>query len=653
MTAARTTTSRSAVGSFRWAHTLAGRLLGFDGMGVARDVEEPQRHFAPWVILISALGLPLASFAANASRLGEAWAVDGFYVGIALVFVPPALAILGMRTTRLERIEAVALLTVGLYLVRLLREPVAFIDHDEFLHWTSANHILDTGKLFTPNALLPISPRYPGLEIVTTALVWLTGLPVFSAAQAVLFTGRAIFIAALFFTYERFSGSSRVAATGCLVYAGCSTFLVFDTQFSYESMAVSFVAAGMLADARSRVLHRGRTVAFVVVPIVAALAITHHMTAYFAAAYFAGIAALALVEAPGRRYLVSSLAVAAWAVLAPLAWSHAMGNPGAGYLGPVLASGVNEATNLLAGASGRKLFAASDGYVAPLWQRVVALGSVGLVCLGLAFGFFRSLALGGLDVGAGLKRAIRWSGGRVTGGAILLVLLTLGFPLSMAFRLTKSGWEIGNRIGPFSFIGVAFVVAVAALACLRPGRWLAARRGAIATAGLAILVGGIISAQGPRLLVPARFKVSADSSSVGAMAIDAAAWTRTWLGERNLFSADRIKRLLLSTYGRQDVATTLQDGYDTSDAVLAERFGPREKALLRRAAVDFLAVDLRITTDLPGVGVYFDGGAKDQNHVRPPEAEALLKFGREPNISRLFDDGAISIYDLRVLDGTL
>ena len=629
-----------------------GRLLGLNTC-VSWNDDEPQRHLTAWVIVLAATGLPLAATAANASRLGEAWAVDGFYLATALVLLVPTLPILHPATTRLGRIEAVALLTIGLYLIRLIREPVAFIDHDEFLHWTTANHLLETHQLFSPNALLPISPRYPGIEIVTTALVWLTGLSVFSAAQAVLFTARAVFVAGLYFTYERFSGSSRIAATGCVVYAGCSTFLVFDTQFSYESLAVAFVAAGLLADARSRARFRLRHVAFVLAPIGAALAVTHHMTAYFAAAYFAGMAGLALLGVPSRLHLVSSLGVAAGALLLPLAWSHLMGNPGAGYLGPVLASGVAEASNLLAGATGRKLFVSTDGYVAPLWQRLVALGSVGLVCLGLAFGFFRSLALGGLRFGDRLGFPIQWSGARATAGTVVLVLLTLGFPLSMVFRLTKSGWEIGNRIGPFSFIGVAFVVAVGVAACLAPGRWMVLRMAALAATALVIVTGGIISAQGPRLLVPERFRVSSDSSSVGPMAIDAATWTRTWLGERHLFSADRINRLLLSTYGRQDVATTLQDGYDTSDAVLAPNFGPREKNLLRRAGVDFLTVDMRLTTDLPGVGVYFDGSARDQNHVAPLEAAPLLKFAHESRIGRVFDDGAISIYDLRALDGTL
>ncbi len=645
---------RGIAAPFVWAARLVDRVLGWNGrpFAIGGETEEPQRHLAPLVLLLSFAGLPIAALGANASRAGSPWAVDLFYLGIAAVFLFPAHAILHPRTTRLARIEAVAVLTTGLYMIRLLREPIAFIDHDEFLHWTTANHILESGRLFSPNALLPISPRFPGLEIVTTTLVWLTGLSVFQAAQCVLFACRAVFVAALFSIYERLSGSARVAACGCLVYTGCSTFLVFDTQFSYESMAVTLAAACLLVDTRSRDRGRWTHVAFVLVPLLTALAFTHHMTAYFTAGLLAAMAVLDYFRVPERRTFASSFVVAAWAIAAPLAWSHAMGNPGAGYLGPVVANGLSEATHLLSFSAGRKLFVSDDGYIAPLWQRAVALASVGLVCLGLSIGFFRSLNLGLLRVGEEFSAVLRRSA-QARSGVVLLVLLTIAFPLSMLFRLTKSGWEIGNRMGPFSFFGVAFVVAVAAVSFLSRGRRTNLRTGMLAVIALIVLGGGIISSEGPRLLVPARFRVSSDSSSVGPMAIDAAAWSRAWLGERNLFSADRINRLLLSTYGGQDVASTLQDGYDTSAAVLAPVLGPTERDVLRRVGIDYLAVDLRITTDLPGVGVYFDGGGRDANHTEPPHAAALLKFDLEPRVGKVFDDGSISIYDLKALDGTL
>ncbi|MGO8477736.1 hypothetical protein ACC739_38260, partial [Rhizobium ruizarguesonis] len=58
---------------------------------------------------------------------------------------------------------------------------VAFIDHDEFLHWATVKDILEAGRLFLPNPLLPVSPLYHGLELITSALVNLSGLSVLAA----------------------------------------------------------------------------------------------------------------------------------------------------------------------------------------------------------------------------------------------------------------------------------------------------------------------------------------------------------------------------------------------------------------------------------------------------------------------------------------
>ncbi len=606
-----------------------------------------------WTAVLSvnaALALCVAAGAANASRADWQAAVPAFYAAIAALFLPFAFRILSRDVARSERVVSVALVTAALFVVRVIREPVAFIDHDEFLHWTTANHLLEAGALFSPNALLPVSPRYPGLEIVTTALTSLSGLTIFQAALCLMAVARMTFILALFFAYERIAGSARVAACACLVYMGASTFLVFDTQYSYESLAVVFLVALLLADARGAERAERSTGAarlLVAFPIIAALAATHHMTAFFAAALLLGVALLeaARAGAPGLPWV--ALLIGGWALVAPLAWSRLMGNPGADYLGPVLEGGLREAGQLLTFSTGRKLFVSEDGSVAPAWQRLVAVAAVGLVGVGLVSGFFRSLAQGGLVVGprtiGSLRRLRDWSDSR----AVLLTLLTLVFPFSILFRLTKSSWEIGNRIGPFSFIGVAFVIAVAVCAFWQGLSRSGARAALVATACLTILVGGIISAEGPRILVPAHFEVSADSASIEPMAIHAAQWARTWLGEANLFAADRINRLLLSTYGRQDVASSLQDGIDTGDVILGPTLGARERGLIGQVGLDFVTVDLRISTGLPVVGVYFDGGASDHSHIVPPRAEDLLKFDAAPDVGRIFDNGSIVTYDVR------
>ncbi|MGO6900475.1 hypothetical protein ACCS96_08195, partial [Rhizobium ruizarguesonis] len=217
--------------------------------------------------------------------------------------------------------------------------------------------------------------------------------------------------------------------------------------------------------------------------------------------------------------------------------------------------------------------------------------------------------------------------------------------VSIIFRLTRSGWEIGNRIGSLSFLGVAIVVAVAVAAF-----WHGTSRGwlratALAAAATTVLIAGVISSEGPRILVPAGYEVSADSSSIEPMGISAARWTRRWLGGQH-FAADRINRLLLSTYGRQRVSTTLESGQDTSMAITAADLGPMERKLLIDSGVGFVMVDLRLTTGLPGVGVYFDGGAQDRNHTVPLQSSSLLKFNSEPDVDRTFDNGFMVIFDV-------
>lgn len=632
-----------------------GRLIGWGEPGLALPAADDRAldPLPPAMLAANAgLALLVAAVAANGSRMGMVWAVPVFYGAVAWIFLPFAARLLHPATPRAELVADLGLLMAALFVARVIREPMAFIDHDEFLHWSTAQSIIETGALFSPNPLLPVSPLYPGLELVTTAIIHLSGLTVFDASLALLAVARITFILTLFFTYERIGGSARIAACGCLVYAGSSTFFVFDSQFSYESLAVTFVGALLLAEARSVREGRTRHIWLIFAPIAAALGATHHMSAFFAAILFTTLAALEYLRTGAGRARGSALLVAALAVLLPVVWSNLMGNPSSGYLGPVIAGGLKEAIGLFGHAPGRKLFTSEDGSVAPLWERLVAVGSVALVALGLLTGFLRAIARSGLPVAwrtlSSLRRIRNWSNSRL----LLLTLLTLAFPLSILFRLTRSGWEIGNRVGPFSFFGVGLVIAIAVGAYWQGCSRRAGPVAAIAVAGCVILVGGIISAQGPRILVPAQFEVSADAASIEPMSISAARWAKAWLGPGNLFASDRINRLLLSTYGRQGVATTLQEGLDTGEIIMARTLGWREISLLRETGVEFVTVDLRLTTALPTVGVYFDGGAADQGHIRPPRAEALLKFNLVPQIGRIFDDGYLVTYDVRGLRGT-
>ena len=104
------------------------------------------------------------------------------------------------------------------------------------------------------------------------------------------------------------------------------------------------------------------------------------------------------------------------------------------------------------------------------------IGSVIVLCVLLSFGFLtacaagRSPALGrtGWYALVDLLRR-RWGNPRLLLVSLLALFL---WPLSVLLHLTSAGWELGNRMNAFAFVGAGLVVAFG-------GRPLLARSGAV------------------------------------------------------------------------------------------------------------------------------------------------------------------------------
>jgi len=644
-----------------WLFRSLSALLGTGEINRTIDLPSDESRHVPTAYLAFNTGavLLVAALAANASRQGAQWAIPAFYACIAAIYMPIVIVTLRPAMPRSQRIANVLLAGIGLFFLRAIREPQFFTGHDEYLHWVTAQQIIEQGHLFSANVLFPIGPFFPGLEILTSAFSELSGLSVFDAGMIIIGLTRLIFIGALSHIYERISGSDRIAAIACLIYMGSSTFTFFDTNFAYAGLAIALLAMALMINLEAeqpdvQSLRTKAALFLIYLIVLLALSMTHHVTAYALAGLFMAIVALDFINR-GRRIIGTNLIFAAVAAaMIPVLWSKAMGNPGAGYLGPVFENGLKEVSQLLHFNMTRKLFTGDDGIVAPFWQRYLTLGSVVLICIGLSLGFFRSLRWAGMSFVRNpnttkLRMLLTWNNSRV----VLFTLLTLGFPLSIVFRLTRSGWEIGNRIGPFAFLGVGLVLAICVVTFLLGSSRNMIRTAAIGVCATIITVGGIISSEGPRILVPAKFQVSADSASIEPMGIRAAQWTKEWLGPGKRFAADRVNRLLLSGYGRQLVSTTLKHRFDVGVALVSSQFGKNEQDVLERIGIEYLFADLRLTMGKPVVGSYFDGAAADHMLDEPPQPDSFLKFNTMPGVNRIFDNGYSLIYDVRTFSSNL
>ncbi|TIW68133.1 MAG: hypothetical protein E5V60_06110, partial [Mesorhizobium sp.] len=528
-------TARTRINPLRAGIRFVSAVIGPDLRGGSAD-PSPQRANSGWIAILcltaaAALLLIVAGHAAG--RRGYDVAPVLFWSGVVLLVVPTSLRIAWPTTARGERLCLLFLLAEALFYCKRVYSPTSFSGYDEFLHWIAAEDLLTARRLFLSNPLFPIGPTYPALEILTTAIVDLTGLPLVVAGTLLLAVLKATFIGALFLFLESIAGSPRMSAIACLAYMGCSTFFLFDSSFSYESVGIVLCVLTFTVEAASRELvGRPRLKSFALIAVLlASLAVTHHLSAAFAAIYFAALAGLEALRRHDPLRIGAAVVVGLTAILAiglPFLWMQASGIPLAAYFGPVIEAGFSALLGKILGAA----TPISEHLGAPdkaLYMRLTTLLALILLALGLATGFFRSLAMaapsgersGWRPIQAILKR--RWRDSRL----VLLTLLAFGLPVSVAFRLTNAGWEIGNRMGTFVFIGVGMVVAVSIVHFWQgrtPRGW---RRIVPAVALAVIVVGGVASATiNP---IHGRYRVAADQDSVEPMGIETARWAKEWL----------------------------------------------------------------------------------------------------------------------------
>src|SRR5207253_960350 len=104
-----------------------------------------------------------------------------FWLGLLIIFVPSVVRLISPTASRFERISLLCGVGIAFLIKKVMYSPLYFSGYDEFLHWRTADDIARSTHLFSTNSLLPVSPDFPGLEIVTNELSMLSGLSTFHA----------------------------------------------------------------------------------------------------------------------------------------------------------------------------------------------------------------------------------------------------------------------------------------------------------------------------------------------------------------------------------------------------------------------------------------------------------------------------------------
>lgn len=609
-----------------------GEVVESDGV-----LERSVLGWMPLLTVVAALGVLLVSIAYAGARAGGT-DERAYWLGLVLIVTPIFVRMLSLQPARPERLALLVVFALALYLVKVLHSPVSFTIHDEFSHWRTASDIREHGRLFADNPLLTPSPYYPGLELATLAITYLTGLSLFQAGILLVGAARLLHVVTLFLLFERLSGSARIAAVGALVYATNPSFLFFDAAYSYESIGLPLATAAVYlvdrwSDDRSVVSRFGVLALLVIV----AVAITHHVTAILLTIFLLLWALVARLRSRLPERVPAPAIAAGVAIAANLIWIGGFARPVVGYLGGVFGGAILGFISSMLHGGPRPLFARTAGApLVPVWEPLVAYASVGIVLVALPFAVLHV-----------------WRRYRHQPVAMVLMASTILYPGTLALRLAGAGSEVSQRASEYLFTGIAFVLAAWVVGRTRPVVWGGSRAMAAVTAAfLVVFLGGVVVGVPPYTRLPGDYQVGADSNSIDDQGEGAAAWTYANLGPGHRIITDSANRRLQGSYGQQDPITAFNSGIGTAWPMFATDLSEIDRQTLRRAGIEYVIVDSRLTLSLPQFGVYFEAAEPDAfAHKKPMDPRSVFKWDSTPGVHRLYDSGDIVIYDVRRISG--
>jgi hypothetical protein len=564
-----------------------------------------------------------------------------FWLSLALMYGAATLAVLTSQFTRAQSVVIVTLVWVGMQLTRLVLYPSLLVYHDELIHVRVLGDILSTHHLFTPNSILPVTARYSGLEILSAGVADVTGLSAHVAGAIVLVLARLIMALALFLIVERIARSHRVAAAASLIYVANPQFLFFNSQYSYQTLALPLCFAFVYLVVR---LERApRAVAWPSL-LAGALAIAacHHLTAAGLVALLGVWSLVCVFQGRRPRYLNAALLLTASSILV---WGFFARHTIVPYISAIAHNNVQSVQQLIAGHSHHVFFKDSAGDTTPVWERLASLTSVLLLIAALPVALWSARAF------LRTRRA----------APLVLCLIAAAYPVIPLGHLTNASGEVADRSSGFIFAGVSFLLAWWAFAIRHTGhrrgetrkrlRVLAAA--CVFASGLVLFVGGTVVGAGPSWLrAPGEYLVSADNRSVDVLALAASRWLGDHAAPGKRLYSDRTNELLASALGHEHSLTSLADGIDNGSLsrLLLAPASPSDVGVVRESKLQLLLVDRRLATDLPHVGVYTDNGEYGgQSRTKPPPQSAVTKFDHVPGANRIYDNGALSLYEVRGL----
>ncbi|HEV3309184.1 MAG TPA: hypothetical protein VG815_01505 [Chloroflexota bacterium] len=619
-----------------------------------------RRHWVPvliWTNLI--VGVLLVGWAygwAGSHSNGDQLHFALFWVGMLAFVAPLFLRLCAVGTSRNERLGLVVLLGLFSFWPKFLRNPLGPLYHDELFHWREAQDIYRTGRLFLPNPVVHIIQFFPGLGGLTVALRDFTGLSTFQVGSAILLVVHVAALIGVFVIAEELSGSARISAIAAFVYFLNPSYMYFDTQYGYESLAIVFfiwvVACTVKLQTAGGLPQKLAWFASALLLAFATI-ITHHVTSYIMCGLLLLMAFFVVIQAIRRREKVSNAALTAMLAMiaagSTAAWLFLVSPDVISYLAPYLGGGVNELVGLLqSSAQSRRLFAKSIIPPYELYSALIAPLITGVAALYALRSFRKSW----------LRRPV----------ALALSLFGVAYFASVPFVFTPSGAEGAQRSWAFTYLGLSVLIAPAVIwAYDARGRFLARPGGppfvrraakqikshstprtlgaAFAVMACVVLVGNTAAHMDAEYRFPGPFLYGSDVRDLTPELLGMSSWFRYTEGTNQRVFTDRYSGLALGSLA--DEWTAAPSPKFPAWDLLFYRFLPPKHLLetLRYSHYKYMIIDNNMARFLPLRGIYFEPDEPlSFRRTRPVPWYALTKYQRIPWTIKVYGSPDFDIY---------
>jgi hypothetical protein len=488
--------------------------------------------------------------------------------------------------------------------------PLGF---DETAQSSLLRNTISAGHLFQFTPLLPIGTFYPGLQSAAATIHWLTGLPPWDSALTLIAVVHCLLPIQVYYIARALPVPHRWAAAAGLVYAANPSFVFFDVQFSYETVAILLMLTIVrlyveaLAAERSggRTWRQSLSASLLIAAISFGLVVTHHLTSLTGIAlllagalFLKPISGLADRKGGWHRLFVRWMPVLTLAMCFGL-WVVFVAPTTVAYLFPHLSGTASQLVALAthskaSSGAARTIFSHSD---APSYERAAAIAAPIIIAVAALFAGIRWLQK------PSLRSNLLWP-----------LVLTAGYLVSLPVTLTSDGAQSAHRSWASTFLGVAILPAALVLLFELDKRrpWLKRTAATVGAAVLAIVfVGNVAVGASPDTRFPGPYQFGSDTLSVTPETLSFAHWVQAHLGPGARIVTDRFTALALTAHA--DAVTPLEGpGLPIASIWYGSR--PPTPALMSTMEFlgnDYLAVDVRDAQYTPtGPPLFYKGEPK-------------------------------------------